>query len=284
MSTRCITPFHVSVTKSINGFMTNEKVPVPCGKCPPCKKRRSSGWSFRLVKEGESSYTSYFVTLTYNTDSVPITRNGFMSLRKKDLQDYFKRLRKRSSMKLKYYAVGEYGTKKMRPHYHVILFNAIPEDIISAWNLDNQELGNVHIGTVSEASIGYTLKYMCKENKIPLHKNDDRQPEWSIMSKGLGAKYLTPQMIRWHKNDLLNRMYVPLKDGKKCSMPRYYREKMYDEDEKKQVFEHIKEKADSDLQLLHEKHGENLSSYLLEIHKNQFRTMFKDSLLGRTNF
>lgn len=284
MSTRCITPFHVSVTKSINGFMTNEKVPVPCGKCPPCKKRRTSGWSFRLVKEGERSLTGYFVTLTYNTDCVPITSKGYMSLKKKDLQDYFKRLRKISSNKLKYYAVGEYGTQKMRPHYHLILFNALPENIVSAWSLNGVILGNVHIGTVNEASIGYTLKYMCKESKVPMHKNDDRQPEWSIMSKGLGSNYLTQQMVKWHKSDLTNRMYVPLKDGKKASLPRYYREKMYTEDEKQKVYEHIKEVAESDLEKLYEKHGENLSFHLLELHKNQFRKMHKEAILGRNTF
>ena len=119
-----------------------------------------------MVKQGDISYTAYFVTLTYNTEKVPITRNGFMSLHKKDLQDYFKRLRKISSLKLKYYAVGEYGSKKMRPHYHLILFNAMPENIISAWRLNGLEIGTVHIGTVNEASIGYTLKYMCKESKF----------------------------------------------------------------------------------------------------------------------
>jgi len=130
MSTKCITPFHVK------DKFTGEYIPVPCSKCPPCKKRRTSGWSFRLVKEGERSQSALFVTLTYNTDSVPITSNGFMNLDKADVQKFMKRLRKLSKEKLKYYVCGEYGTKRMRPHYHLIIFNADKEKIEQALTLD----------------------------------------------------------------------------------------------------------------------------------------------------
>jgi len=118
MSSRCITPFYKK--EQTRG----EHIPFPCGKCPPCKKRRTSGWSFRLVKEGERSLSALFITLTYDTEYVPITSNGYMSLDIKDLQKFFKRLRKLTNEKLKYYAVGEYGSTKMRPHYHIILYNA----------------------------------------------------------------------------------------------------------------------------------------------------------------
>lgn len=50
--------------------------------------------------------------------------------------------------------------------------------------------------------------------------------------KKLGANYLTPQMLRWHKNDLENRMYITTVDGKKVSMPRYYKEKIYSDAER----------------------------------------------------
>lgn len=34
-------------------------------------------------------------------------------------------------------------------------------------------------------------------------------------------------MIKWHKADLNNRMYCTTSDGKKISMPRYYKNKLY---------------------------------------------------------
>jgi len=261
--------------------MTNEKIPVPCGKCPPCMKRRTSGWSFRLVKEGDVSSTALFVTLTYNAETVPFTNRGFMTLKKDDVQKYFKRLRKLTHNKIKYFVVGEYGTKKMRPHYHIILFNASEKIIQEAWHLDKKLIGSIYVGTVSEASIGYTLKYMQKPGKVPVHKHDDRIPEFQLMSKGLGKNYLTDKMIKWHKDDLENRMYVPIKDGKKIAMPRYYKDKMYNESEKTRIARKMAlllEELDYDL---YKEYGENVYSELAKKHINAFRKMHKNSLEGR---
>lgn len=215
----------------LNPFMATDrnkdKIPVPCGKCPLCLKRRASAWSFRLMQEEKKSESAHFITMTYDTKHVPITRNGFMELKKRDVQLFFKRLRKQHSSRIKYYAVGEYGGKTMRPHYHLILFNARIDLIQPAW-----DLGEIHYGEVTGASVGYTLKYMTKPSRIPLHHNDDRQREFSLMSKGLGISYLTEEMIRWHREDIDNRMYCNIEDGKKIAMPRYFKNKIYEEDER----------------------------------------------------
>lgn len=173
----CLTPY------TVKDRMTNRSIPVPCGKCPKCLSRRTSGWSFRLMQHEKTAQTAYFITLTYDTKNVNISKNGFMSLCKRDVQLFFKRLRKshEKGTVIKYFAVGEYGGKTQRPHYHIILFNADVNKIQTAWNL-----GSVHYGEVSEASVGYTLKYMMKKSKIPMHRNDDRVKEFSLMSKGLG--------------------------------------------------------------------------------------------------
>lgn len=170
-----------------NPFIVKDKIkgdiPVPCGKCPPCLKRRASGWSFRLMQEDKKAQSSQFITLTYDTQNVPITKKGFMSLCKRDVQLFFKRLRKanKSGTKIRYYIVGEYGGKTYRPHYHIILFNTPVEIIQAAW-----KNGSVYYGNVTGASVGYTLKYMCKPRRIPLHQNDDRIPEFAHMSKESG--------------------------------------------------------------------------------------------------
>lgn len=275
MSTKCITPFYVK------DKMTGENIPVPCSKCPPCKKRRTSGWSFRLVKEGERSKTALFVTLTYDTNYVPITNNGFMNLHKPDVQKFMKRLRKLSNEKLKYYLCGEYGSKRMRPHYHLIIFNANPEMIEKAWALDNRPLGSIYIGEVNEASIGYTLKYMTKKGKIPLHYKDDRQKEFSLMSKGLGQNYLTPQMIKWHKKDLEKRMYCNIKDNKKIAMPRYYKDKIYSKFDKFMISNYVKLLAEEQENKLYDELGENYYKITVERHIKQFETMHKNAELNR---
>ena len=244
-------------------------------------KRRTSGWSYRLVKEGDRSKTALFITLTYNTDTVPITKKGYMNLDKKDVQKFMKRLRKLSNEKLKYYACGEYGTQKMRPHYHIIMFNANAEMVNRAWALDNKNIGNIYIGTVNEASIGYTLKYMTKQGKIPIHKNDDRQKEFSLMSKGLGSNYLTEQMIKWHKDDLKTRMYVPMKDNKKIAMPRYYKDKIYNEHEKTIVANSIKELSEKIQEDEMQELGEQYHHIMAERHLHAFKKMYKNAEQGR---
>jgi hypothetical protein len=205
-------------------------MPFPCGKCPACVRRRVSGWAFRLNKQSEQSNSAHFVTLTYNDEHIKKTKNGFETLVKKDVQDFFKRLRKLTKQKISYYAVGEYGDTGERPHYHIILFNANPKIVENAWKLNDINLGNVHFGDVGDASVGYTLKYISKDKKIPQFNGDDRQKEFALMSKGLGAGYLTENMVKWHtKGNIENKVYLPLKDGKKAAMPRYYKDKIYDQ-------------------------------------------------------
>jgi len=206
-----------------------EKVPVPCGRCPPCKLRRVNSWVFRLLEEDKVSSSAYFVTLTYDTRFVPITQHGFMSLQKKDVQDYWKRLRKLCpGSTLKYYVAGEYGTNNKRPHYHAIVFNCPDEKLFNdAWGL-----GSVVIGKVSSDSIAYTMKYIDKPSRVPEHSRDDRLPEFSLMSKGLGKSYLSDQMVKYHKDDL-SRLYATRPGGHRIALPRYYKQKIYTDHEQK---------------------------------------------------
>lgn len=280
----CITPFTKKNT------MKGETIPLPCGKCPECRKRAISAWSFRLMQEDRVSTSSHFITLTYDTANVPISRNGFMELSKRDIQLFFKRLRKALSSgrvagsevghkdhpPLKYFAVGEYGGKTLRPHYHLVLFNVDISFISPAWNL-----GHVHYGIVSGASVGYTLKYMMKDSKIGKHRNDDRVREFRLMSKGLGERYLTPEMIKWHHEDINNRMYCNLQDGKKIAMPRYYKNKIYTDFERKVAGFHTRIRVVQE-EARKEALGKNRSSRdLAEAHIQQFNQMHKTAEEGR---
>ena len=276
MSTRCITPFYKKL-EIVNGVTTGY-VPFPCGKCPPCMRRRVSGWSFRLVKHGEQSNSALFVTLTYEDEKIPISKNGLQTLDKTDLQKFFKRLRKLTHEKISYYAVGEYGDKTQRPHYHIILFNANPRIVEIAWSIDTIPIGHVHFGDVSDASIGYTLKYISKDKKIPMFNGDDRNKEFSLMSKGLGANYLNERTIKWHKQKLEERMYLPLKGGKKAAMPRYYKDKLYKEGEKFMISVHMQQQAEIAVdKLIQELGQDNFDGKLAERHLNEFRRMAKKS-------
>ncbi len=257
----CLTPFYVNDPK-----IQGHKLPVPCGKCPPCFARRTSQWSFRLRIEGRQHMLSLFVTLTY--EKPPISQNGFMTLDKTDVQKFIKRLRKINfirygiTKKIVYYVAGEYGSTFKRPHYHLIIFNACSNAIMDAWALDNKPLGYVHIGTVSDASIGYTLKYISKKLIKKMFSRDDRKAEFQLCSKGIGLAYLTQAIIRWHKNRPAERCYAVIEDGKKISLPRYFRNKIFNDEEKTLISNHLTDIAiDREFELFNI-HGKNLDEFI----------------------
>lgn len=256
----------------------------PCGKCLDCRKRRASGWSYRLLKEAEVSTSAFFITLTYNPESVPITKKLFMSLdqpinaiasRIKDrklqnvtneshTQKFIKALRKKNKKTLKYYLVGEYGGKTQRPHYHIILFNAELHTLIGVKLAKQVDLGTVildgkhhfedtpwkhgtiTIGSLTPASAAYTMKYISKTNYIGFAEWDDRVPQYANMSKGLGGNHLTDNMIAWHKADLINRMHIVLKDGIKIAMPRYYKDKIYTKWQRQKISVELQNKLNNE--------------------------------------
>lgn len=267
----CWSPISIRVKGPVNGPLPHPDearfVSVPCGKCPACRQRRASQWSFRLQQELKVSISSLFLTLTYEPAYAPVSDNGFLTLSKRHVQSFFKRLRnenctcaysayrkgtlkrkkaksvfskikvgnqtpKCTCPKIRYYAVGEYGTNTGRPHYHIILFNAQLSACAKAWHL-----GQIHQGTVTRNSIGYTLKYISKDAIHPDRYNtfDDRIPQFSLMSKGLGKSYLKSRQIQFHRADLYKRLYVRHTEGFKVSIPRYYKERIYTEIELKQI-------------------------------------------------
>lgn len=241
-SNQCVAPFY-TVDQS-----TGEVVAAPCGRCPMCLKRRAAGWAFRLQQEMKYADTALFVTLTYDTRFIPITRQGKFTLEKSDIQNFIKRLRwntiqqakasKRAILPIKYFAVGEYGSDNFRPHYHIILFNSDHTEVLKSWkdvDTDNP-LGNVHFGTVTPASIAYTLKYMLKSGR-KFKKSDLRKPEFQLMSKKLGYSYLNAKTQLWH-TQTQGRMYLTTEQGQKVAMPRYYKEKLFTKTQKQEESKH----------------------------------------------
>lgn len=252
----CIAPFYVD-NPAYPLRSNSRQIPAPCGKCPPCLARRTSAWSFRLVQHDKIASSSYFITLTYSNENVTMSKRGFMTLVKRDWQLFVKRLRKaqlltNDNRKIRYYAVGEYGTSTWRPHFHAIIYDVNAELIERAWGL-----GIIDIQPVNGATVGYTCKYINKGKLIPVHANDDRQPEFSLMSKGLGKNYLTDDMIKYHRDDI-TRLYCTVEGGKKIAMPRYYKNKIYTETER-QKQQQLYERSSIDLD--NQKRADFLETY-----------------------
>lgn len=151
-----------------------------CGQCMPCRIKRRQSWTLRIELEALRYTENVMVTLTYNDEHLPEGNN----LVKKDLQDYFKRLRKKLDFKFRYFACGEYGDKKGRAHYHFIGFDmgiAEEQAIRDAWTLNKQELGFVSVGLLRKGGAAYVAAYTTK--KLSSDDLQGREPEFALQSK-----------------------------------------------------------------------------------------------------
>lgn len=220
----CISPIMIKKAKDC-AFTAFSHHAVPCGKCYECRMARGAGWAFRLMQEHKRHTVSAFITLTYEDAFLPMADCGRPTLIKSDVQKYFKRVRKGNPKGVKYYACGEYGSRSFRPHYHAIVFSAGYGSLANNW-----DFGHVRIDPVEPASIAYVSGYCNK----PQHKfTDGRVPEFSLMSKGLGSNYLTPEMVSYHQANMAS--FVTLPGGVKKGLPRYYRDKMFNDEQRRDL-------------------------------------------------
>ncbi len=212
----CLSPISVKVK-------TGRQV-VPCGRCHACLSKLRQEWYVRCYYELKRSQNAYFVTLTYNDENINWSDQGYPSLNKREMQNFFKILRKRLKTKFKYFIVGEYGTETHRPHYHVLFFDLL-NDLKATDRLlsDCWKKGHIDIGYVKAASINYVLKYMIQ----PFDKNEsDREIPFRLMSQKppIGDNYITERKS-WHLKDN-TRFYAEIL-GVKYPLPRYFKEKIY---------------------------------------------------------
>ena len=157
---------------------------VPCGQCMACRINHKRMWTGRILLESmHAPNTSTFLTLTYNDDSVP--RNH--SLKPMHLTKFIDRCRKGSLGHFRYFAVGEYGDKTQRPHYHLAIFNAPPERwaeyFHDKWNNEEKEVGFTQVGEVTKESASYIAGYCTKKLTSPDDERlEGRYPEFNRMS------------------------------------------------------------------------------------------------------
>lgn len=225
---KCISPLNIlnptiSKDKLKNLSEVKKRLNVPCGKCINCLATKRNEWTFRLYQEQKVAKSALFLTLTYSQDNV-IYSNTEETLYKKDLQDFIKKLRyqqkKKCQSKIRYYAVGEYGTETDRPHYHAAMFN-LDKSIIKELN-QYWEKGFAHIGDLNPASIRYLTKYLI--NRVGEYETKEKP--FALMSRrpGIGNNYLS-KTGQYHKK--LDKTTVRNDQGQTMAMPRYYREKIF---------------------------------------------------------
>lgn len=216
-------------------------VDVPCGKCLYCLNTRRNEWSFRIFQELKHARSAWFITLTYDDHNIPLSNYYVQTLVKKDLQDWLKKvtmrhnrheqkmLRNPKSCPVRYYAVGEYGTRTERPHYHAIIFNI--DKAIIAKCLDSWKHGFFQMGDVNSASIRYTTKYVInKKAEDQGHISKElREPGFAIMSTRPPIGFQYNEAMNYHRSTW--NLTVKNENGVMQPLPRIYRNKFFSQDE-----------------------------------------------------
>lgn len=205
-----------------------------CGQCLPCRINRRRQWTARLLLEARChDVPSLFVTLTYANLKSPRTASVF----KRDVQLFFKRLR-RTGEKVRYYAVGEYGDRFGRPHYHLALFGLQDiGNIGKAWSRGGTPIGLVDIREIGPESAAYIVSYILK-GSTRKRREDDRAPEFSLQSTNPGIGALAVKKLAEVYNTSSGARYigvhgdVPLvfrTDGSDYPLGKYLRKKLREE-------------------------------------------------------
>lgn len=176
-----------------------QKIEIPCGHCIGCKLDKASDWATRCHLETKNWDNNCFITLTYNQNHLPISHKGLATLKLRDLQTFFKRLRYHEKGKqgwininnlehefpIRYFACGEYGPTHGRPHYHAIIFNWKPKDLKFYKNNKHGDpmytskslqsiwgKGFVIIEDVNFHTAGYVAQYTLKKAGAPTKKRE----------------------------------------------------------------------------------------------------------------
>lgn len=200
-------PRELAVREGLD-LRSENAVLVPCGHCIGCRLDYSRAWAERSVHEAEKHENNYFLTLTYDDESLPKNDKDIPTLILDEISDFIKRLRKRLGVPgIRYFGCGEYGSpvvgeRIFNPHFHIILFNCpipdlqerhpIPVDGVTKWifqyddsgekllfsptvyeawcSRKNKRInGTAQIGKVTYESCAYVARYMMKKQG----KNDD---------------------------------------------------------------------------------------------------------------
>lgn len=230
---------------------------VPCGTCILCREAQAQAATIRIMHEATLHAYNCLITLTYDDEHIP--EDG--GLHYEDLQKFWKRLRK-AGKKIRYYAVGEYGDKTKRPHYHAVVFGEAwlegriitsenprhwtSHELVAAWGKGQVDVTTLNMATAAYAASYVTKKLREKQRYVRIDEETGelialQQPR-SFMSKYLAKKWWTlfNQGIRDHD-------YVVI-EGRKMRPPRQYDDWLGEVDEKKleEVKNKRKEKVEYD--------------------------------------
>lgn len=192
----------------------------------------------RILLEAYQHADNAFITLTYSDETLPTSG----SLIPEDLTRWLKRLRfEIRPARVRYYAVGEYGTESQRPHYHIAMFGypncrrgqsrlglkerMVNKDFKCCSSCDliykTWEKGGVFVGALEAKSAQYVAGYVMKKMTSQRdYRLNGRHPEFARMSLkpgiGDGAMHdVANELLKFNLDSTQDDVPVVLRHGKK---------------------------------------------------------------------
>lgn len=219
------------------------EVPIGCGKCIECMKQKAREWQIRLTEDIREYKNANFVTLTFSEESLlKLTRIALKDLNEIEneyiitnetariaVRRFLERWRKKHKKSVRHWLITELGHENTeRIHLHGIIYAEDAEEIEKIWSY-----GWVYIGDyVNERTVNYITKYITKTDLI--HK--EYKPK-IFTSSGIGKNYFNRKdwELNKYKEENTDEAYK-FKNGTKSSLPIYYRNKIYSEEEREKLW------------------------------------------------
>lgn len=174
---------------------------VACHECWQCYEQSINDWVGRNIAESKTSVACHAVTLTYgrnSADDVDHPRAAILTY--SDVQKYLKLLR-RHGYPVRYFVTGEFGSKKGRAHWHIMLYwqDKVPGHILDKNFMEEHW---PHGWSFWTKPTPHAVRYNCKY--IQKDMGDDQRQGHLAMSKKppLGTAYFRDRAERYVEQGL----------------------------------------------------------------------------------
>lgn len=281
-------------------------VPIGCGTCLECRKQKGREWTARLCEDIKEHTNGKFVTLTFSTESlrklakpqISIMRtkrykfakppykqprykrkNRYIdttNLKGYDLDNaivtravrlFLERWRKKYKKSLRHWLITELGHGETEHiHLHGIVWTDEIDALPGIWQYGYVWKGYTVNGKtenyVNARTVNYIVKYVSKMDAQHLNYKPI-----ILTSAGIGAHYIKANRHTHNRYEGKNTAeYYRTESGYKIGLPIYYRNKIYTERQREELWMHKLDKAERWIlgKRISVKNGETLYYTVLE--------------------
>lgn len=230
------------------------KIPIGCSQCMECRKKKKDEWTVRLMEDVKQHKNGKFVTFTFSNESYTELAKNFNvtgyeldnAIATLAVRRFTERWRKKYKKTIRHWFVTELGHGQTEHlHLHGIIWagkddksdiKEIMDEVEKIWSYGWIWKGREYRGKlenyVNEKTATYISKYMLKVD--PLHKE---YKSIILTSKGIGKKYVESPKTQNNKyKGEETRDYYISDSNRKMSLPIYYRNYIYTEEQREALW------------------------------------------------